>query len=454
LRCKLKFFFLENFHLSRFGKVIFHGIIFNHWVFQDCRNIQRILRFPVGLKIVDFSLGEKYSHCGILVVIIQPDVGMKKEKGARAKSSIHIAITGGETAGHVYAGIAVAKEIKRQIPSAKILFIGTEKGMEAKIVPQEGFTLEMIEIRGGLNKSFGNTIKSLSRVPREVLSALKLLRKFQPSVVLGIGGYVSVPVIYAAYLLHVPTMILESNRQPGLANRLLSRSVDKIAIGFEESLRVFPKKKVILTGNPVRREFYLIGETPPPDKGRKLNILVIGGNRGARSMNYSLIAALDYLKAQRDRLTFTHQTGNTDFTYVRVGYEKRQFRAEVYQYIKDIPKMYARAHLVICRAGATTIAELKVSGRPSILIPYPYDDRHQEFNALALQEDGMAKIIAQPQLTGKSLAEAILQILENPEELAQVWPNTRQFREKDATEQVVQACLQLATGKDLADIEA
>jgi UDP-N-acetylglucosamine--N-acetylmuramyl-(pentapeptide) pyrophosphoryl-undecaprenol N-acetylglucosamine transferase len=216
---------------------------------------------------------------------------------------------------------------------------------------------------------------------------------------------------------------------------------------------MFPKKKVIFTGNPIRKEFFLVGETPPPDKGKKLNILVIGGSLGARSINYTMVGALDYLTEQRNRLAFTHQTGNADFEYVKRGYQKKQFRADVHQYIRDIPKMYAKAHLVICRAGATTVAELKASGRPAILIPYPHDNRHQEFNALALKDAGMANIISQRDLSSKSLSREILHILKNPEELAQVWPNSKWLREREAAEQLVHACLQLATGTNSYEIE-
>ncbi len=378
---------------------------------------------------------------------------MAKVRRSRSKKTINIVITGGGTGGQIYPGIAVAKEIKRQIPSSKILFVGTEKGLEAKIVPYEGFNLETIEVQEFDSRGLQNKLKSLSRLPHSVYLAIKLLKKFHPSVVFGTGGYVSIPVIYASYLLHIPTIILEPNRQPELANRLLSKSVNKIAICFEESMKLFPKKKVIFTGNPVRKEFFLIGETPPPDKGSKLNILVIGGSLGARSINYTMIGALDHLEDYRDHLVFTHQTGSADFEYVKAGYEKRRFRADVHQYIKDIPKMYAKAHLVICRSGAMTVAELKASGRPAILIPYPYDDKHQEFYALNLEEAGMAKIISQQQLSSRSLAGAIQRIIENPEELAQVWPNEKWLKEKDATEQLVQACLQLATGKNAHEVE-
>jgi UDP-N-acetylglucosamine--N-acetylmuramyl-(pentapeptide) pyrophosphoryl-undecaprenol N-acetylglucosamine transferase len=369
---------------------------------------------------------------------------MKKVKKSRSRKSLKIVITGGGTGGHVYPGIAVAKELKRQMPLSEIRFIGTQTGLEAKIVPYEGFPFDTIEVQGFKSKGTGQKLKSLVLLPQAIYRSIKLLRKFQPSVVFGTGGYVSVPVIYASYLMHIPTVTLEPNRRPGLANRLLSKSVDKIAICFPESAHWFPHKKVIFTGNPIRKEFFLVGETPPPDRGQKINILIVGGSLGARSINYAMIEALDYLEAQRDRLIFTHQTGNTDFDYVKAGYHHKHFRADVYPYIEDMPKMYAKSHLIICRAGAATVAELVASARPSILIPYPHGDRHQEFNALALKEAGIAKIIGQQNLSGQSLAEAILETIEHPEELAQVWPSGELPGRKDAAEQLVDVCFQLA----------
>lgn len=386
------------------------------------------------------------------MITLQVYLVMRK-KTSDSRKLMSIAIAGGGTGGHVYSGIAVAKEIKRQLPSARILFIGTEEGLETKIVPHEGFSLETIEIQRMKGRGFGDKFQLFFRLPREVYWALKLLKKFRPSVVFGIGGDASVPVIYASYLLRIPTIILEPNREPALANRLLSGTVNKIAICFEESVKLFPKRKVIMTSNPVRKEFFLIGETPPPDKGRKINILVIAGDRGARSMNYTMIGALDYLEEYRERLTFTHQTGNADFEYVKSGYKKKQFRADVYQYIKDIPKMYAKAHLVISRAGATTVAELKASGRPAILIPYSRGNTHQESNALAMKDAGMAKVLFQQQFSSKSLSEMILHTLEHPEELAQIWPNNKRLEERDATEQLVHACLELATGENAHEME-
>ncbi len=369
---------------------------------------------------------------------------MKKSHGLPTESSLALVITGGGTGGHVYPGIAVAKELRRQRPSSSILFIGTSAGFEAKIVPYEGFALEPIDVEGFKSRGVAGKARALAKLPLAVLRARQHLKTFAPDVVFGTGGYVSLPVMYAAYLSRIPTLTLEPNRQPGMANKLISRIVDRVAICFEETASAFPQSKVVFTGNPIRKEFSVIGRIPPPDKGTVCNILIMGGSRGASCINKAVIDALPYLAAHRDYLVFTHQTGPDEYDAVRKGYARQQFRAEVLQYIDDTPKMYAKAHLVICRAGASTVAELRASQRPSILIPYPHGDRHQEFNAQALVDKGLAKMILQDYLDGKTLADSLLHCLNNPDAMAQVWANAHEAGEKTAAEQIVDLCLQFA----------
>lgn len=369
---------------------------------------------------------------------------MKQPQELRTTNSLDIVITGGGTGGHVYPGIAVAKELRQRLPSTSILFIGTRAGLETKIVSHEGFALETINIQGFKSKGAFDKLKTLCKLPYAVYRSIIFLREFRPHVVFGTGGYVSVPVIYAAYVLRIPTLILEPNRQPGLANKLLSKSVDKIAICFQESATSFPSEKVIFTGNPIRKEFSLIGQIPPPDRGSKRNILIIGGSRGSKSINDAVIEALDYLTEQREHLVFIHQTGKADLQDVKMHYNNKQFRADVLEYIDDIPKGYAKSHLIICRAGASTVAELMASRRLAIVIPYPYGDRHQEFNAQALEEAGLAKVILQKDLSGKSLAETILHCLRHSEAYAQIWSSSAQSETSTATERIVDLCLQLA----------
>jgi len=377
---------------------------------------------------------------------------MKKRHISPTETSIAFVITGGGTGGHVYPGIAVAKELQRQSPSASLLFIGTTSGFEAKIVPHEGFDLQTIDVEGFKSRGMVGKARALAKLPFAVLRARRHLKAFRPDVVFSTGGYVSLPVMYAAYLLRIPSVTLEPNRQPGMANKLICRIVDRIAICFEETASAFPHDKVVFTGNPIRKEFSVIGKIPPPDKGMTCNILIMGGSRGASRINQAVIDALPYLDAHRAHLMFTHQTGTDDYDVVRDGYARQGFRAEVLKYIDDTPKMYAKAHLVICRAGASTVAELRASRRPSILIPYPHGDRHQEFNAQALVDKGLAKMILQEYLDGKTLADSLLHCLNHPDAMAQVWANIPEENEKTAAEHVVDLCLQLAGKRSLPSV--
>ena len=369
---------------------------------------------------------------------------MKKSQELPTESSLDLAITGGGTGGHVYPGIAVAKEWARQFPSASVMFIGTKTGFEAKIVPHEGFTLNTIAVEGFKSRGVFEKMRAIAKLPVALWQARGHLKAFRPAVVFSTGGYVSVPVMYAAYLLRIPTVTLEPNRKPGMANALLSKIVDRVAVCFEESVADFPQGKVVFTGNPIRREFSVIGKIPPPDKGSVCNILIMGGSRGAKRINQAVIDALPYLDGERGHLIFTHQTGAEDFEFVKQGYAQRGFRADVLEYIQDTPKMYAKSHLVICRAGASTVAELRASRRPSILIPYPHGDRHQEFNAQALVDLGLAHLIRQEYLSGKALADALRHCMENPDAMAQVWTSALEADEQSASEKVVALCLQLA----------
>ena len=378
---------------------------------------------------------------------------IKKSQEIRSEDSFGIAITGGSTGSHIYPGIAVANEVMRQIPSASILFIGTKTGLEATIVPHEGFTFETVDLQGMKNHKLLQKLKKLYELPRAVRQARQLLKEFQPHVVLGTGGAVSVPVMYAAYLLKIPTIILEPNKQPEFESKLLCKSVQQIAVGFQETTTAFPLEKVVFTGIPIRKAFLLIGKIPPPDKGAKQNILIIGGSHEAKYINHAVTEALEYLKDQQTQFTFTHQSGADEYNYVKNNYESKGFRADVFEYIEDIPKMYAKAHIIICRAGASTIAELQASRRPAILIPSPRHENRQEVHACLLEDkEGIATIISEKDLSGKILAETILHCLQHPEEFGQVWSNHITFEEKTAAKRVVAACLQLTNINNIYQI--
>ena len=345
---------------------------------------------------------------------------------------MRVLIAAGGTGGHIYPGIAVAQEIMRRDASSKVHFVGTARGLETRLVPQAGFELSLIESAGLKNVSLGARMKGIAILPKSFFSTRRLMRQFQPDVVVGAGGYVSGPVVLTAALTKRPTLVMESNALPGLTNRTLARFVDKAAVSFEASLPFFRGKGVV-TGNPVRREFF---EIPARQRdASQFSILVFGGSQGAHAINEAMVAALPDLKVHRDKLRITHQTGEADFEKVREGYLDAGWgeRADVRRYIDDMVLSFADADLVICRAGATTTAELIASGKAAIMIPFPLAaDDHQRKNAEALEVNGAAKMILQKDLTGPGLAREIKDLVRLPDEVRKMGEASRKLARGDA----------------------
>ena len=336
------------------------------------------------------------------------------------------------TGGHIYPGIAVAKEILRRNPESEIRFVGTARGLEGKLVPKAGFELSIIESAG--LKSVGSIarLRGAAMLPRSFIAARRIIRDFRPDVVIGAGGYVSGPVVLTAAILNVPTLVMESNALPGWTNRTLARFVDKAAVSFEQSLSFFRGKGVV-TGNPVRREFFEI-----PARARasgSFNILVFGGSQGAHAINEAMVAALPDLEGLRNSLRVTHQTGEADFERVRSAYIEAGWseQADVRRYIDDMVVSFGEADLVICRAGATTTAELIAAGKASIMIPFPLAaDDHQRRNAEALEAEGAAKMILQQDLSGGRLAQEIEKLLQSPDIIGKMESASRKLARGDA----------------------
>lgn len=336
------------------------------------------------------------------------------------------------TGGHIYPGIAVAKEILRRDPKAEIRFVGTGRGLENRLVPQAGFELSIIDSAGLKSVGARARARGLAKLPRSFVAARQIIRDFKPDVVIGAGGYVSGPVLLTAALMRLPTLVMESNALPGLTNRTLARFVDKAAVSFEASLPFFRGKGVV-TGNPVRREFFEI-PTRHRDESQ-FSILVFGGSQGAHAINEAMVAALPDLEGHRDKLRITHQTGEADFENVRTGYLDAGWgeRADVRRYIDDMVSSFAAADLVICRAGATTTAELIAAGKAAIMIPFPLAaDDHQRKNAEALEINGAAKMILQKDLTGPGLAKEIKGLVRLPDEVRRMGEASRKLARGDA----------------------
>lgn len=350
---------------------------------------------------------------------------------------MRVLIAAGGTGGHIYPGIAVANEIRRRQPEADVRFVGTARGLENKLVPRAGYQLSLIESEGLKNVGRIARVRGLLILPRSFRAAHRLIREFKPDVVIGAGGYVSGPVVLIAALLRLPTMVMESNALPGWTNRTLARFVRKAAVSFDVALPYFRGKGVV-TGNPVRREFFEI--EPHVRSGSVLSVLVFGGSQGARAINEAMVAALASLESERDRLRITHQTGEADYekvkkAYLELGWDEQ---ANVTAYIDDMVSSFAAADLVISRAGATTSAELTAAGKAAIMIPFPFAaDDHQRKNAEAMQSAGAARMILQQDLTGEGLAAELTKLIHDPARLSQMEAASRKLARGDAAVAVV-----------------
>jgi UDP-N-acetylglucosamine--N-acetylmuramyl-(pentapeptide) pyrophosphoryl-undecaprenol N-acetylglucosamine transferase len=344
---------------------------------------------------------------------------------------MRVLIAAGGTGGHIYPGIAVAKEIMRRDAGSEVRFVGTARGLEKRLVPDAGFELSMIESAGLKNVGLAGKLRGLWLLPKSFLAARRLIKEFRPDVVVGAGGYVTGAVLLMAARMKVPTLVMDSNALPGFTNRALARFVDRAAVTFEEALPYFRGKGVV-TGNPVRREFFDI-----PAKSRdatRFSLLVFGGSQGARGINTAMVAALRQLETHRVALGITHQTGEHDYETVRAGYEQAGWQdADVRRYINDMVSEFARADLIVSRAGATTCAELSAAGKAAIMIPLPTAaDDHQRKNAEALQAAGAARMILQKDLTGEMLANEIAAFLKEPERVTRMEEASRKLARGDA----------------------
>jgi UDP-N-acetylglucosamine--N-acetylmuramyl-(pentapeptide) pyrophosphoryl-undecaprenol N-acetylglucosamine transferase len=328
---------------------------------------------------------------------------------------MRLMIAGGGTGGHLFPSIAIAEELRSREPSAEIIFVGTERGIEARVLPELGWALAVIEVSGLKTVGLRSAMRGFARVPGALLQSRRVIQSFRPDVVVGVGGYASGPVVLAARLMGIPTAILEQNSIPGLTNKILGKFVDAIFLAFAETRSFFAKKKIIMSGNPIRaaiRDALLAG--PVSTDERPPHIFAFGGSQGAVALNALVADAVAILSASDFRLTILHQTGKADLDATKARYADAGISADCQAFIVDMAAEYRRADLVIARAGATTVAELTVVGTPAILVPYPYAaDNHQEINARELVGAGAATMFRQADLDAETLADAIADTLDD-----------------------------------------
>lgn len=352
----------------------------------------------------------------------------------------------GGTGGHVYPALTLAREFLRQDPGATVLFIGTQRGLEAKVLPREGFELATITASGVMGRGRLGAIGGLLQLPIGILQSVKLLRARQADLVLGTGGYVSPPVVTAAYLVGTPRVILEPNAVPGKANAMMAPLAQRIFLGFESATGSFAPGKTTVTGIPVRREF--LAASPPAASGDRNTLLIFGGSQGAHAINMAMIRALPSLAGLRDRLTVTHQTGEADAPAVAAAYRAAGIAATVAPYLYDLPEALRRADLVICRAGAVTLAELTAAGKPAILIPLPHAIYgHQGANAKVLEQAGAAVVLEQQDVTGERLAETVAALLRDADRLRAMGARSRALGRPQAAEEIVRDCMDLVQSR-------
>jgi UDP-N-acetylglucosamine--N-acetylmuramyl-(pentapeptide) pyrophosphoryl-undecaprenol N-acetylglucosamine transferase len=361
--------------------------------------------------------------------------------------SLRIVIAGGGTGGHLYPGIAVARELLSRQPGAQVSFAGTARGIESRVVPREGFALDLIRSGGLKGKSFADRARGAWLVPLGLVDAMRIIGARQPDLVIGVGGYSSGPVVLVAALRGVPTMVLEQNAVPGLTNRLLARLVRAAAVTFDSTVSFFGSKAFV-SGNPVRPEFLAAAgsqkESAGDDQTSGIRVLVFGGSQGAHAINLAMVEAAARLATGGVHLRLTHQTGERDVELVRAAYREAGLQADVEPFLYDMGRQLVAADLIVCRAGATTLAEITAAGRAAILIPLPTaTDDHQRKNAEALVSAGGADMLLQKDLTGAVLADRMLTLARDGERRTRMASAAHRLARPDAAKVIVDRALTL-----------
>lgn len=343
-------------------------------------------------------------------------------------------IAGGGTGGHVFPALAVAREWLGRSGEREVVYVGTQRGMEAKLVPQAGLPFETVRVAGLKGIGGLRFVRNVAQLLPAFRDSAAILRRHKCSAAFGMGGYASGPILFLGALRGLPTVIFEPNAEPGFTNRVLARIVTRVAATYEETVRRLGRK-AIATGCPVRPEFFAAAERPhtPP-----LNILITGGSQGALSINRAVVDALDQLATRRTEFSIVHQTGERDYNAVRVAYARRELQTEIQPFLFDMAERFARADLIVCRAGAITVAELAAAGRAAIFVPFgAATDRHQMRNAQVMERVGAARVIPERELTAERLVQEIFSLLDQPGRLREMEQRARAMARPRAAARIV-----------------
>jgi UDP-N-acetylglucosamine--N-acetylmuramyl-(pentapeptide) pyrophosphoryl-undecaprenol N-acetylglucosamine transferase len=379
-----------------------------------------------------------YGQCELVLEKEQPLLPVTTPT---ARRQVRILMAAGGTGGHIFPALAVADEMRRRSESAgpggvqyETVFLGTGRGLESRVIPRAGYRLETVRAAGLKGTSGWKRAMNAAKLPRSAFEAAKLLYRFRPGVVVGIGGYISGPVMAEAALAGIPTLLYEANVVPGFTNRVLAPVVRLAAVGFEQSLAAYGSKGR-LTGHLVRKEFY---DVKPKFHEPPYTVLIVGGSQGARALNQCLIESLPLFRSQAaGALSFIHQTGEADYNAVGAAYGNQWAGSEVGTFIDDIAEAFSRSDLIICRAGAATVAELAAAGKASILVPYPSaTDQHQLHNARALEHAGAACVIEQKDLDPGRLVDCVMGLLGDQGKLARMEQQAKNLARPQAASRI------------------
>ncbi|MFA6411557.1 MAG: undecaprenyldiphospho-muramoylpentapeptide beta-N-acetylglucosaminyltransferase [Syntrophales bacterium] len=357
-------------------------------------------------------------------------------------------IAGGGTGGHLFPGIAIAEAFLKKDRGNEILFVGTDRGLEKRVLKELGYPLETLDIEGIKGRSWGRSIEAAFKIPGSMMQAYKIISRYSPDVAIGVGGYASGPAVLTAHFMGIKTAIAEQNALPGVTNRILSKFVDKIFLSFPDRGQWFPETKSVVTGNPIRASFAAVPEMCKKKEEEPFQILIFGGSQGAHAINMTVLAAAAELESSREKLKFVHQTGEKDVQEIRDAYQRINMNAEVHPFIMDMAKAYQEADLLICRAGATSVAEITAMGKAAIFVPFPFAiNDHQTKNAEILVQAQAAIMIQEKDLSGRYLADTIERLIGHPSTVEDMSKRSKALGNFRAADDVVDACIKIIRGQ-------
>jgi UDP-N-acetylglucosamine--N-acetylmuramyl-(pentapeptide) pyrophosphoryl-undecaprenol N-acetylglucosamine transferase len=361
---------------------------------------------------------------------------------------MRIVIAGGGTGGHLFPGIAIAEEFLKRDDKTQIIFIGTQRGIESRLLGQLGYELREIDIEGVKGRGIKALMKVFYQIPKSLWQSRRILKQFRPDMVLGVGGYASGPAVLAAYFMGIPTAVAEQNAIPGATNKILGNFVDKIFVTYEQTKSFFPPTKVIFSGNPVRASFAAPSGSTKKERAY-WQLLIFGGSQGAEAINKSVMDMLPQLQVMKDKVRILHQTGQRQLEEVKMAYKQFGIQAAVTPFILGMAEAYADADLIICRAGATSLAEITAAGKAAILIPFPWAaNDHQLKNAQALEAEGAAAVIPERELSGAKLFGVVENLLRDEKKIRRMEESSLRISKIDAAATIVEACVKLMTDKN------